>query len=213
MAQKTNHIKPSVAFSTLAPAVLVLQAKSVHDNMTNNPLYVGAPVTPEVLQAAIDAYIAAAAEAMDSKRAIAEREKQHLALIRLLRQLAHFVEVAAKDDMATFMTSGFQPAIYAHSTPQALPPAGIVKIDQGTTGQFLVTLKSLSRARLYELRYGAAGAGGATPATWTSQTIPNAKRAVVIDNLTPGTTYVFQVRAYGLLGYTDWSDSISRMAI
>ena len=33
--------------------------------------------------------------------------------------------------------------------------------------------------------------------------------ATTIDNLTPGSSYVFQVRALGKLGYTDWSDSMT----
>ncbi len=35
---------------------------------------------------------------------------------------------------------------------------------------------------------------------------------MIISNLTPGTTYTFQVRALGRLGYTNWSDPVSRMA-
>src|SRR2546430_12240801 len=39
---------------------------------------------------------------------------------------------------------------------------------------------------------------------------PNAKTAASINGLTPGTTYAIQVRAYGLLGHTEWSDSAIR---
>ena len=38
-------------------------------------------------------------------------------------------------------------------------------------------------------------------------------RSVTINGLTPGTTYLFQVRALGRSGYTDWSDSATRMSI
>lgn len=34
----------------------------------------------------------------------------------------------------------------------------------------------------------------------------------ICANLTPGTTYAFQVRALGPLGYTDYSDSVTRMS-
>ncbi|PYS01324.1 MAG: hypothetical protein DMG15_06490 [Acidobacteria bacterium] len=44
-------------------------------------------------------------------------------------------------------------------------------------------------------------------------TVPNAKTAASIDGLTPGTTYAIQVRAYGALGHTEWSDSATRMVI
>jgi hypothetical protein len=39
------------------------------------------------------------------------------------------------------------------------------------------------------------------------------KPPVSIGNLTPGTTYSFQVRALSKLGYSGWSDSANRMTI
>ena len=38
-------------------------------------------------------------------------------------------------------------------------------------------------------------------------------RAITVTGLTPGTTYAFQMRALGRLGYTDWSDSVTRMSM
>jgi hypothetical protein len=38
-------------------------------------------------------------------------------------------------------------------------------------------------------------------------------RTNLIGGLTPGTTYAIQVRAYGQLGYTEYSDSATRMVI
>ena len=49
--------------------------------------------------------------------------------------------------------------------------------------------------------------------TWTMLTRASASEAILIDGLTPGTIYAFQVRAHGVLGYTDWSDSATRMCI
>ena len=34
---------------------------------------------------------------------------------------------------------------------------------------------------------------------------------MIIGNLTPGTTYSFQIRALGRLGYTNYSDAVNRM--
>ena len=213
MKTKAVHIRASVGFLGLTPSELVLQAKTVHDSMPNNPLYTGAPVDAATLQAAIDAYIASAALATDSKKAAAEREKQRMTIIHLLRLLAHFVEAAAKEDMAAFMTSGFKPATYNRTAPQPLSPTSVTNIEQGTTGQFLVKVKPVPKARHYQVRYAPAGPGGALPTSWTMEDLPNAKKPLAVNNLAPGTMYVFQARAYGLLGYTDWSDPSSRMAI
>jgi len=38
-------------------------------------------------------------------------------------------------------------------------------------------------------------------------------RTLTVDGLTPGATYAFQVRARGRLGFTDWSDSVTRMSM
>jgi len=86
-----------------------------------------------------------------------------------------------------------------------------VKIDQGSTGQLLVTIQSV-KARSYELRYGPVPASGAT-LNWTTIVVPSTKPATTVNNLTPGTTYTFQVRAYGKLGFSDWSDAVERMVI
>jgi hypothetical protein len=207
------HIKASVAFLGLTAQELIVQARKVVDSMPNNPLYSGATIDAPTLAGAIDGYIASVAEATDSKKAVAEREKQRMALIRLLRQLAHFVEVACKDDMAAFMTSGFQPVTYTRTVPQQLPPASITKVEQRNTGQFLVRVKPLPKARMYQIQYAPVGAGGAPPASWTQVAIPSATKPAVLNNLTPGVTYSIQVRAYGVLGYTEWSDAVTRMAI
>ena len=49
------------------------------------------------------------------------------------------------------------------------------------------------------------------PATFASITIAIAGNPVPVENLTPGTTYIF--RAIGQLDYTDWSQPIQRMVI
>ncbi|HEY2381643.1 MAG TPA: fibronectin type III domain-containing protein [Terriglobia bacterium] len=213
MGTKSTEIKASLAFNGMKPSELVLQAKQVHDAMPNNPVYTGAPVDPATLEGAIDTYIASAAQAADSKKAVAEREKQRKVLVGLLKQLAHFVEVACKEDMAVFMTSGFKPATYSRTAPQPLLPASISSVDQGNTGQLLVSVKSMPKARMVEVHYAPAGTVQTPPTPWTTVTIPNARKPAVLNNLTPGTTYTIQVRAYGMLGYTDWSDPVNRMVI
>jgi len=94
----------------------------------------------------------------------------------------------------------------------------VVKVDQGTTGQLLVTVKSLGKAALhYELHSAslivAAGVAPGTPGPFTTTMLTTVKQPVPFNNLTPGTVYTFQVRAYGKPGYTDWSDFVQRMCI
>jgi hypothetical protein len=49
--------------------------------------------------------------------------------------------------------------------------------------------------------------------SWTSQPVPHTKPPFLITGLTPGATYVFQARALTNSGYTDWSESVTRIAV
>ena len=162
----------------------------------------------------LDAFAAAIADAKDGgKKALTLRNHIGAELVRMLRVLAFYVELNCKDDMNIFLTSGFTPRSTTHAAPQPLAPTTVLSVDQGISGEFKVSMKSVRRAKNYQARSGQVGAGGATPTTWSIVTVPNAKTAVVISGLTPGATYAIQVRAYGPLGYTEWSDSAVRMAI
>jgi hypothetical protein len=114
--------------------------------------------------------------------------------------------------MDTFLSSGFRPRTTNRVAPQPLEQPMVVNLDQGNTGELLVSIKAVRKAKHYELHYGPVGADGATPTSWVTVMLPNAKTAT-LNGLTPGTTYAFQVRAYGVLGYTKWSDSATRMCI
>jgi hypothetical protein len=133
-------------------------------------------------------------------------------LTLILRLIGHYVEANCKGDMTTFLSSGFEAASRTKTPPQPLPQPTLIRVDQGNTGQLLVNIKPLPKARNYEVRYATVGAGG-TPGPWTTVTIASAKQAAPINGLTTGTTYTFQARAFGKLGFSDWSDPINRMCI
>ena len=75
----------------------------------DNPAFtLNLPFDIAVFKTAIDGYAAAVNEALDgSKKAIAERNRQREVVIKMLRQLAHHVEAASKDDLTVFLSSGF----------------------------------------------------------------------------------------------------------
>jgi hypothetical protein len=211
---KLNIIKPQLGVTHMTDGDLLARLNAVHDGMLNNPAYPNPPVDMPGFKAAIDAFTAASAAVLHDggKAAIAERNKRRADAIIMLRLLGHYVEVACKGDTKAFVSSGFV-AVTPRQKLAALPirVPSIVKIDQGSTGQLLVTIQSV-KARSYELRYAAVPAAGATP-NWTTIMVPNAKPATPINNLTPGTRYTFQARAFGKLGFSDWSASVERMVI
>jgi hypothetical protein len=69
----------------------------------------------------------------------------------------------------------------------------------------------LSRAFSYELRW--APIIGGTVGQWTTMPVTKTRPPTLVTGLMPGTTYAFQVRALIDGGYSDWSDSVTRMCL
>jgi len=208
-----NIIKPQLGVETMTDNDLLARLNAIHDGMFNNPAYPIPPVDMPSFKAAIESYTAANTAALDGgKNAIAERNKRRADAVILMRLLGHYVEIACKGDTKAFVSSGFLAVASRRrlaDRPIAVP--SFVKIDQGSTGQLLVSIHS-AKARSYELRYAVVPAAGANT-TWITVTVPNSKPAVPVNNLTPGTTYSFQVRAFGKQGFTEWSSAVERMTI
>ncbi len=212
--QKLDLIKAVLGFFGVADADLVSRCNAVHDGMLNNPAYPTPPIDMPGFKTAIDAYTTAVAGALDGgKAAIAARDQARGNVIIMLHQLGHYVEVACKGDVKTFVSSGF--VAVSSRTRAADQPVGqpeIASVQQGASGQLIVTIKSVPKARHYELQSAAVPVGGGA-INWTTQMLATTKPPSVFGNLTPGGTYSFRVRAYGKLGYSDWSDPVSRMTI
>ena len=129
----------------------------------------------------------------------------------MLRKLAHYVEANCNNDMPTLISSGFEARSATAAPPKPLDQPVILNVDHGKTGEFLVQIKPVKKARHYVVRCGALAGGTAAPTSWASETFPSARAAASISGLTPGTTYAIQVGAYGKLGFTAWSDPAIRM--
>ena len=210
---KLNIVKAVLGFLGVSDADLVSRLNAVHDGMLNNPAYPTPPIDMPGFKAAIDAHTAAVAGALDGgTAAIVTRNKRRGDVIIMLHQLAHYVEVACKGDLNAFVSSGFVAVSTTRAPEQPVGQPEIASIEQGTSGQLFMTIKPVAKARHYELESGAVPAGGGA-ISWTTQLVATTKPPTVFNNLTPGGTYAFRVRAFGKLGYSDWSDPVSRMCI
>lgn len=208
---RLNIIKPVMGFVHLGDGELLSRLNAVHDGMFNNPFYPNPPVDMASFKAAIDAYSSASAATLDGgKSATVARDKLRSDVIIKLRLLGHYVESACNNDMPTFVSSGFVPGSTARTPPQPVAVPFIVRVDQGNTGQLVVQLRAVANARIYELRYAPVSHSG-TGTTWTTITLPSTKPPTAIGELTPGVIYTFQVRAFGRLGFSDWSHLVERM--
>ena len=213
---KVTPIKVSLAFTTLMPANLYTFGCSIYAGMNNNPAYSQPPVDMPTLKSTLDGYNTLIAAALDGgKKVLTERDHQGEVLIRILKQLAHYAESASKDDKTIFTSSGFQAVSKARTAAPSLSES-IRKITQGSTsGVLLVWLVAVIGALSYEIRWAAVTAGTTTPATpaWTSLLVPSVHPPATFSNLTPGTSYQFEVRVLSKSGWSDWTGLATRMVI
>src|SRR5213594_3104802 len=201
-----KSIKASVGFRKLSAGDVLARANAVLDGVyTAKDDYPNPPVDQATLKAQIDALSAGITAALDGgKKAVIAREHLKEVVIKSIGQLGNYVEANCKDDMPTFLKSGFQP-ISTIRTPTAPLSNSFRKIVPGkNSGQMEVTLVSQHDALSYQLRWAPVGPGGVT-ANWTEQPVGTTKPPALVAGLTPGTTYAFQARAVTNAGYTDWS--------
>jgi Fibronectin type III domain len=215
---KQKPIKAVKAFARMTAEVVLSTSVNIYDGIFNNPNFTAPqapapPVDSATLKSANDSLATANAEALDGgKKALAQKAHAKEVVVKLLQQLAVYVQANCKDDMTIFLSSGFT-AVSSGKT--ASPPASdsIRKVEPGeVSGQMRITLMKYPGAVSYEVRWAPAVAGG-NPGTWANQPVAYLRPATTISGLTPGTTYQFQVRAVIKAGYSDWSDSVTRMAV
>jgi hypothetical protein len=213
--KKVTPIKASLVFTKAAPADLYTFGCSVYTGFNNNPAFPQPPVDMATLKSTLDGYNTLVVAALDgSKKVLVQRNHQGVVLIKILKELAHYAEVASKDDMTIFTTSGFQ-AISKVRTKAPSLSQSIRKFTQGPTGVLLVWLVSVAAALSYEIRWAPVVTGATPPAapTWTSITAASTHPPTTVSNLTPGTNYQFEVRVLSKTGWSDWTGTVTRMVI
>src|SRR5215467_7386667 len=168
MTDKKQHpIKAVVNFRSMTPAAVVSAAKNISTQMYVTLKDAPAPpVDQATLNTSIDALVTANAAAIDGgKKALQQQKHQKEAVVKLLILLAHYAEANSKDDMNTFLATGFRAAA---STKSKTPPLSesIRKVAFGSvSGQILLTLIKFIGAASYEVRWAPVPAGGGTPTT------------------------------------------------
>src|ERR1035441_4048433 len=103
----TTH-RLSMKFAKLKGANIGICAGSVILCLTNNPAYPNLPVSLAELSASTDSFQDAYSKAMGGGRiATALKNDARAKLVSKLRDTAHYVQIVAKNDLATLPSSGF----------------------------------------------------------------------------------------------------------
>src|ERR1700722_17652071 len=118
----TTMIKAITGFRAMAGAVVLSVGNLVATEMNGNVNFTAPPslfALPTLLTANT-ALAAANAAALDGgTKAIAQRNHQKEVVVKLLEQIAKYVEANCKNDLTIFLSSGFKAA---SSTKTATPP-------------------------------------------------------------------------------------------
>jgi len=204
-------IKPSIQFLNFASnAVLITTTGGILTGMTGNLSYPApAPGLPEV-QAALDAFIAAVADAANGGVVFTSIKKaKRAALVALLRQLASYIHVACNDNMTILLSSGFPIQQPQRSPIGVLPaPGGLIVSLGSRTGELTASATPITGAAIYNWRV--------TTAAQPSVVVQSAQTTAasnVFDGLTPGVVYNIEVNAVGSAGPSDWSDPVPQMVV
>ena len=203
-----TQIKAKLGLHKVSDTDTVKALMTAYQDLLNNPKFPTPPVDLTTYKSGIDQFSALIIDAEDGgKKAISAKDKQRVAVIKMYTQLGHYAEAACNDDLAAFITSGFaQQAPKTRTAPQPLTEAKFRSIDRGAnSGDVVVLPEKQTGAVAYDVRYALQGAGGVLGPS-TIVTVTKAKK-VTISGLTLAGIYQFQIRALGVLGYTDWMDT------
>jgi len=197
----------SMKFAKLKGANIGVFAGSAILSLTNNPAFPNLPVSLAELSASTDSFWSAFSNTMGGARlATALKNQARAKLVSQLRDTAHYVQIVAKNDLATLLSSGFTDIDRNTASAPLSKPLIRAVINQHST-QLWLRVKRVPNARMYQVRLKV-GDGDYIDAGSYRQA-----RKIVLQNLTPGTVYAIQVR--GLGGSTDqgpWSGPTSIMA-
>ena len=97
------------------PKLVLSRGSAVYAGLKDNPAFTNPPPTVDLtaLKSALDDLSAWIGNALDGgKKAIAERNHKQEVVVKMLRQLAHYVEANCKDDINIFLSSGFCIFVY-----------------------------------------------------------------------------------------------------
>ena len=191
-------IKALEDYHRLSDQAVILRGTAFVTGRTNNSNFPNMPHSAVDVNTNFGNYAALVALAADgSKTVIAEKNKQRGVVINMLGLDGRYVEIASAGDVSVFLSSGLL-VVSTTKTPADAPLTDdpiVGSVTHGAlSGSLDVQFKGIPRAICYELQFAALANG--VPGNWKIQTVTGTKKPVTISNITPGTTYEFQVRRW-----------------
>jgi hypothetical protein len=166
------------------------------------------PVTEADLLASIEGFAdSKAAQPNGGKTATALKNQKRVHLVDLLKEIAAYVQVTSKNDLAMLLSSGFSAASTSRTRFPLSKPT-ILRVGNGMSGESLLTLSTEKNVRGCEIRVAEIGPEGVA-GEFRAVVFSTSSRNISITGLTPGAQYSYQGRTLGgTTTYSDWSDPI-----
>ena len=204
-------VKPAISFLIAsADALLITMVRAIILAMTDNVNYSKPEPTLALILAALEDFVTALSKAADGgKELTAIKNARRSELVSLVRQLASYVLVACKGDMAILLSSGFPVQKPNRQAIGVLPAPETPKVSQGPrTGQMFGVTAPLAGGYIYTWQLSLETAPDVPVRTVQTTSARN----LFID-LTRGTTYRLRVNVIGTAGPSDWSQSVELMVL
>jgi hypothetical protein len=204
-------VKPAIGFLTAdSDAQLATNTDTIITAMTGNPKYATPSPTLAVITTARNEFTTAIANAADGgKELTAIKNAKRAALCALLRELASYVAVACKGDLADLLSSGF-PIQKPNRTPAGVLPAPATPVLTlgARTRELDATTERVPNGFVYNWRAALASAP-----TQYVKLMQTTAASTTFVGLTPGQIYLVGVNVVGSQGPSDWSDNAQLMVV
>ena len=204
-------VKPAISFLTVYPDPdLVIDVKKILVAMTGNASFPKAAALLLLVQAALDAFTTALANARDGGTTLtALKNQKREALCGLVRSLALDVTDECKGDLTVLLSSGFPIQKPEHYPIGDLPAPGAPVLTLGThSGELDASVPPVNGALTYNWQVMLKSAP--TVVVYETET---SSASATLPNLPPGQICLVQANAVGTAGTSDWSPAAALMVV
>lgn len=212
MQIKIQKLRVSLTYAGSSDDTVNITGQEVLTHLYGNPLFPEPPVSQETLEGNLSNFAAArAAQKQGGTLATALKNQNRAELVASLQTLAFYAQIVADNNLATLLSSGFEP-VSTNRTSAPLDTPSVKRISSGMTGVSLVTLSKVINSRCQELRVAEMLEDG-TMRPFETVGLFTDSRNIPVNGQVPGKLYAYQGRAIGgSTGYSDWSNVVTRRA-
>lgn len=210
---KRSHRAKS-GFVRMPDEKLLLLADVVYLGMRDNTFFANPYPSIEQLDLVRSTFMKnlARSRASRSRFDIAVKNEARRELKKILKGLAHFVNLEANGSLIILLSSGFEITHYRKRIPAPKQVRDLRLKDGRKSGEMILTFQSQPNVRMYEYRCSTDMDENGEIVWGDEIHTTTSSRNNLITPVVPGQVYFLSARAINTRGVGDWSDSVHWMA-